>query len=173
MHCRLIFTQFINDTQADRRRRGIENWTLEIFRINKVNEINFEDKGEEDRLSAGNRNREIEDCWDGRIGRISTSSLSNLNIDNGVSTIATHPIALHSIDSTALTHTPMGPPVGSGPPIGSGGRGRTVLSSNEESSPLFSPSYPSMASSRRLFAYGGAAGLLRIHSLDLLKEMVP
>jgi hypothetical protein len=77
------------------------------------------------------------------------SNIVVVNVSTGTLQIASNQLklsspgqALHAIDSTPLT----------------------LQGDYEQNSPF--------THSARLFAYGGAAGLLRIHSIDLLKEIV-
>lgn len=71
-----------------------------------------------------------------------TVSTGTVNIESNLIKIPSPNHALHAIDSTSIK----------------------LHKDYEQNSPF--------SSSSRLFAYGGASGLLRIHSLDLLKEIV-
>ena len=125
--------------QGDRRRRGIEKWALEIFRVRKVDEVDL-------RGSCSAPDTLPEDAtktkWNGSIATIDVSTSRSLDTESGIIKIATHPLSLHAIDSTPLI----------------------LLDSNGEQQPHLENTC--------LMAYGGAAGLLRIHTIDILKEIV-
>lgn len=107
-----------------------------------------------------NNNDNIENNWHSSVTRITVASYSNIDLEYGMSEIALHPIALHAIDTTSL-HIPK----------------RNIKSSQElEPDPELDleprPQYDNQVDNHRLYAYGGAAGLIRIHSINILKDIV-
>ena len=168
---------FLN-LQADRRRKGIENWTLEIFRIQSVQNKDLKIKtkkiSQKDTQTNNNNkidticevneeydkvkgNKMIEDDdknynknkneseWLDNVVTITVSSKITTDLDMGILDIALHPISLHAIDTTSISISTYDHITN-----------KKIINLKDE----------------RLLAYGGAAGLLRVHSLNLLKEIV-
>lgn len=125
--------------QGDRRRRGVEKWALEIFRLRKVDEVDLRSSiTAADALPADAAKL----SWNGTIATIDISTSRSLDTESGIVKIATHPLALHTIDST--------------PYILLDSKGDLVPNLENTS----------------LIAYGGASGLLRIHTIDILREIM-
>jgi hypothetical protein len=133
--------------QGDRRRRGIEKWSLEIFRMNTVDEV--EKRGVDEEKSSGESSAESSgrEEWRGSIATIDVSDRRSLEVETGMSEIAIHPVALHAIDSIPMPYT------------------YSTSSSTDTDEGKDTGTV-------RLMAYGGASGLLRIHTINILKEIV-
>jgi hypothetical protein len=125
--------------QGDRRRRGVEKWALEIFRVKKVDEVDLRSS-----ISAVGALHvdEAKLAWNGTVATVDVSATRSLDTESGIVNIATHPVALHAIDS--IPHI--------------------LLDSDGDPLPHLENTC--------LMAYGGASGLLRIHSIDILKEIM-
>lgn len=140
--------------QGDKRRRGIEKWSLEIFRLNSVNEVEkrvVEEENSNDYSSTRSRNE-----WCGSIATIDVSDRRSLDVETGMAEIAMHPVALHAIDSIPL----------------SGTKNSSADADNDNEKDKDRDSRDTDTGTSRLMAYGGASGLLRIHSINILKEIV-
>jgi hypothetical protein len=125
--------------QGDRRRRGVEKWALEIFRVKKVDEVDLRSSiSAADALPAD----EAKLVWNGTVATIDVSATRSLDTESGIVKIATHPLALHAIDSTPYI----------------------LLDSGGDPLPHLENTC--------LMAYGGASGLLRIHTIDILREIM-
>ena len=83
--------------------------------------------------------------WVNNVVTIAVSSRNTTNLDTGILDIALHPISLHAIDTTSIS-----------------------ISTYDH---ITNEKFINLKD-ERLLAYGGAAGLLRVHSLNLLKEIV-
>jgi hypothetical protein len=135
--------------QGDRRRRGIEKWSLEIFRMKAVDEVEKrgvdEEKcsGESSMVSSGREE------WRGSIATIDVSDRRSLEVETGMSEIAIHPVALHAVDSIPLHDA-----------CSTSTSTSTDTDKDKDTGTV------------RLMAYGGASGLLRIHTINILKEIV-
>lgn len=129
--------------QGDRRRRGIEKWSLEIFRMNAVDEV--EKRGVDEEKSSGESSTEGREEWRGSIATINVSDRRSLEVETGMSEIAIHPVALHAIDSIPMPYT------------------CSTSTDTDKDKDI---------GTVRLMAYGGASGLLRIHTIHLLREIV-
>ena len=139
--------------QGDKRRRGIEKWSLEIFRLNSVNEV--EKRVVEEENSNDNSSTKSRSEWCGSIATIDVSDQRTLDVETGMSEIAIHPVALHAIDSIPL------PENKNSSADGDADNGRDKDRDRDTDT-----------ETSRLMAYGGASGLLRIHSINILKEIV-
>ena len=127
--------------QGDRKRKGVEKWAMEIFRIENTSESDgskVRDKIEKDDDVLESE----ESSWSGTVASVNVSLKRSLDIEYGMIRIATHSLALHSIVSTPLTL--------------------------QDSKGNIMPHLKNTM----LMAYGGASGLLRIHSIDMLEEIV-
>lgn len=135
--------------QGDRRRRGIEKWSLEIFRMNAVDEV--EKRGVDEEKSSGESSTEssCREEWRGSIATIDVSDRRSLEVETGMSEIAIHPVALHAIDSIPMPYT-----------------------CSTSSSTSTDTDKDKGTGTVRLMAYGGASGLLRIHTINILEEIV-
>ena len=111
--------------------------------MNAVNEV--EKRVMEEEMSGGDSSMDGRNGWCGSIATIDVSDRRSLDVETGMAEIAVHPIALHAIDSIPVT-------------------GNENTSSNTDIDKDMRIS--------RLMAYGGASGLLRIHSINILKEIV-
>ena len=127
--------------QGDRRRKGVEKWAMEIFRVENTTESEGSKVSDQMEIDDDALESE-EDSWSGTVASIGVSLKRSLDIEYGMIRIATHSLALHSVVSTPLTLQDS--------------RG-TVMSHLKNTV---------------LMAYGGASGLLRIHSIDLLEDIV-
>lgn len=137
--------------QGDRRRRGVEKWALEIFRVRKVDEVDLRSSISIS-ISAANGDTDADAdvvhadaaklTWNGTVATIDVTATRSLDTESGIIKIASHPIALHAIDSTP----------------------HTLRDSTGDLVPHLENTC--------LMAYGGASGLLRIHTIDILQEIM-
>jgi hypothetical protein len=125
--------------------RTLDQWVLEAFRIHSVTTRHSTSTNSDDRSAC--REREIEGGgWTGSVATVCVDRAQHLNVQSDMVTRNVPSVAMHALDSFPYPYTYPYP-----------------LSQNTPNS----RAHPTC----RLMAYGGAAGVLRVHSLDMHKDI--
>ena len=135
--------------------RYVSGMILEMFRIHSVWGVN---EVSEESLEKYE--------WDGPISVVNVSKAWKYGLDTNVVEINSHTVSIHAIDSVSLNN--------SGGEDGFVNPSHCLLDGSNRSTSFGKETQnvtQAIASDRRLFAYGGSAGLLRIHSVDFRKEL--
>lgn len=143
-----------NDTVTVTASRSLDQWVLEAFRIHGVTTRHTASADSDESTASDGREKERGGRgagWSGSVATICVDRARHLDVQSDMVTRNTPSIAIHALDSIPYPHHHPHP-----------------LPHNTSSPHPHPHPHPTC----RLMAYGGAAGVLRVHSLDMHRDII-
>lgn len=126
----------------------------------QIEERRIEEELENDEGGIRTGGGRKEEEWKGKIVTVNVRPTNTIDIESGIIDIALHPIAIHAIDSTSISLQLLST---------SSIQSNMNICKDRDQDEKKRNSY---IEAQRLLAYGGAAGVLRVHSLNMVKEII-